>query len=118
MWGETEYTDEFGEWWQDITEAEQEAIVAAVEFLEEHGPGLGRPFVDGVKTSRHKNMKELIPRGKSIRILFAFDPMRNAILFISGDKRDRWRDWYRETVPRADDLYDEHLKQLRAEGSI
>jgi hypothetical protein len=50
---------------------EQAAIDVAVEVLQERGPGLGRPFVDTVKGSRHANMKELRPRGGFIRILFA-----------------------------------------------
>lgn len=61
--GKSEYTDEFEDWWTVLDEEEQEAIVAAVEFLEERGPALGRPFVDHVKSSRHANMKELIPMG-------------------------------------------------------
>jgi hypothetical protein len=113
-----EYTDEFEVWWNDLSEDEQESIVAAVEFLEERGPALGRPFVDTIKSSRQHNMKELIPPGGHIRVLFAFDPRRRAILLIGGDKRDRWIDWYEEMVPVADQLYDMHLEQLRQEGWI
>jgi hypothetical protein len=115
---EVEYTDEFEVWWNDLSEDEQESIAAAVEFLEERGPTLGRPFVDSIKSSRHHNMKELIPPGGHIRVLFAFDPRRRAILLIGGDKRDRWIDWYEEMVPVADELYDKHLEQLRQEGWI
>ncbi|MFN8232680.1 MAG: type II toxin-antitoxin system RelE/ParE family toxin [Actinomycetota bacterium] len=89
--------------------------MAAVEFLEERGPALGRPFVDTIKSSRHANMKELIPMASNIRVLFAFDPRRTAILLIGGDKSDRWDEWYREMVPMADDLYDEHLRALEEE---
>lgn len=117
MW-EVEFTDEFEDWWDDLSEEEQDAITAAVEFLEERGPGLGRPFVDNVKISRHKHMKELMPRGGSIRILFAFDPRRTAILLIGGDKTDRWREWYEEMVPVADELYDGYIRELQEEGEI
>jgi hypothetical protein len=61
-------------------------------------------------------MKELRPPTGHLRILFAFDPRRAAILLIEGDKRHRWSDWYRITVPIADQLYDEHLATLQAEG--
>jgi hypothetical protein len=118
MTWDVEYTDQFEEWWGDLTTEEQEAIVAAEEFLEEHGPALGLPFVDTVKMSRHSNMKELRPMGGNIRILFAFDPRRTAILLIGGDKTGRWEAWYAEHVPLADDLYDEHLRELRDEGAI
>ena len=53
-----------------------------------------------------------------IGVLFAFDPRRMAILLIGGDKTDRWRDFYEEMIPVSDDLYDEHLGELREEGEI
>lgn len=88
----------------------------ALEILQEHDPALGRPLVDSISASRHRNMKELRPgsSGKSeIRILFAFDPIRQAILLVAGDKSRQWQRWYRKNIPIADDLYDRHLKQLR-----
>jgi hypothetical protein len=63
-------------------------------------------------------MKELRPLGSNIRILFAFDPRRMAILLIGGDKSGLWNQWYAEMVPIADDLYDEHLDTIRKEGLI
>lgn len=68
--------------------------------------------------SRHPNMKELRPLGSNIRVLFAFDPRRAAILLIGGDKTDRWREWYEEMIPVADRLYEVHLEELRQEGDI
>ncbi len=112
---EVEYTDEFGKWWLELSEEEQESITAAVEILEQRGPAVRRPLVDTIKQSRHANMKELIvPRG-NIRILFAFGPRRMAILLIGGDKTDEWDKWYDRMVPVADDLYDEHLAALERE---
>lgn len=76
---------------------------------------LGRSLVDTVKSSRFKNMKELHPgsSGQSnIRILFAFDPARRAILSVAGDKRGQWETWYQENIPVADYLYEAHLEQL------
>jgi hypothetical protein len=118
MTWEVEYTDEFGQWFAGIDEDAQDAIIAVVEILGERGPGLGRPLVDTIKGSRHANMKELRPHGGNIRILFAFDPRRMAILLIGGDKTNRWRSWYREMVPVADRLYDEHLQALKEEGLL
>jgi len=74
--------------------------------------------VDSITTSRHPNMKELRPAAGTIRILFAFDPRRHAILLIGGDKRRRWTAWYEEMVPTADSLYEEHLEQLKREGEL
>ena len=66
-------------------------VIAAIELLQEHGPQLGRPIVDTVIASRHKNMKELRPgsSGRSeLRVLFAFAPERQAILLLAGDKAE------------------------------
>jgi len=89
-------------------------IAAKVELLEEHGPTLPRPHADVITTSRHANMKEL--RGKvqerHLRILYAFDPRRTALLLIGGDKTGDPK-WYEKFVPVADDLFDRHLSELR-----
>ena len=37
-----EYTDEFGAWWDTLTEAEQITVAAHVQKLESRGPNL--PF--------------------------------------------------------------------------
>jgi hypothetical protein len=116
-WG-VEYTDEFERWWLDLTEDEQDGIIAAVAHLERLGPGLGRPLADTIRASRHPNMKELRPPVGSIRILFAFDPRRMAILLIGGNKTHRWTAWYDEMIPIADRLYDEHLEELCREGLL
>lgn len=115
---EVEYTDEFGAWFDQGDDATQDAIVSAVDVLVAVGPGLGRPLVDGVKRSRHANMKELRPLRGNVRVLFAFDPRRMAILLIGGDKTNRWHAWYDEMIPVADQLYDEHLQTLREEGVL
>ena len=118
-----EYTDQFGVWFESLSEREQELVATRVEELMVHGPHLGRPAVDQVTTSRHANMKEL-RAGRALRVLFAFDPRRNAILLIGGDKSPgdpdspNWNAWYRRYVPIADDLYDDHLRELRSEGLI
>jgi hypothetical protein len=51
-----------------------------------------------------------------LRVLFAFNPQRTAILLIGGNKEHRWRQWYEEYIPIADALYDEHLAELEREG--
>jgi hypothetical protein len=63
-------------------------------------------------------MKELRPLEAHIRILFAFNPIRTAILLIGGDKAGEWNESYRRMVPKADDLYDQHIEQLKQEGKI
>lgn len=113
---EVEYTDEFGGWWNGLTEAEQVSVDASVRLLETRGPQLGYPHSSGIADSRHPRMRELRiqHRGRPFRVLYAFDPRRTAILLIGGDKTGDER-WYDRHVPLADRLYDEHLAALRKE---
>ncbi|WP_425953350.1 type II toxin-antitoxin system RelE/ParE family toxin [Xylanimonas sp. McL0601] len=106
------------DWLVGQDQGTREQLVAAIELLEERGPHLGRPVVDTITASRHKNMKELRPgsAGRSeVRIRFAFDPRRSAILLLAGDKSRNWQGWYKKNIPIADDLFDEHLKKLKGE---
>ncbi|MEQ1736401.1 MAG: type II toxin-antitoxin system RelE/ParE family toxin [Rhodoglobus sp.] len=48
-------------WLVDLDQGSYELVMAAVEVLGDRGPQLGRPLVDTVAGSRHKNMKELRP---------------------------------------------------------
>lgn len=116
---EVEYTDELGAWWENLDEAEQEAVAASVRLLEQFGPQLPFPHSSGIEGSKHAHMRELRIQyqGRPYRVLYAFDPRRAAILLLGGDKTGQDR-WYVENVPRADRLYDEHLKALRKEGLL
>lgn len=116
---EVEYTDELGEWWAGLTQAEQESIDASVRLLEEKGPNLGFPHTSGIKQSKHAHMRELRVQheGRPYRVLYAFDPRRCAILLLGGDKTGDDR-WYEVHVPLADRLYDTHIEILRKEGQI
>jgi hypothetical protein len=111
-----EFTGEFGAFWESLSEEEQEEVSAKVELLEEHGPTLPRPHADVIVNSRHSNMKELRCKvnGKQIRILYAFDPVRTAVLLIGGDKTSDPK-WYNKAVPLAEDLFDRHLAELEKE---
>ncbi len=103
-------------WLKDLDESSYVQVVAALELLAERGPQLGRPLVDTVNGSRHKNMKELRPgsSGRSeLRVLFAFDFARKAILLVAGDKAAQWKKWYDVNIPIADERFDEHLRQLK-----
>jgi hypothetical protein len=114
---DVEYTDEFGNWWERLTEAEQESVAATVGLLEIEGPHLPFPYCSGVEGSRHGHMRELRIQhaGRPYRVLYAFDPRRCAVLLIGGDKTGNDR-WYEQFVPTADRLYDEHLDSLRKKG--
>lgn len=110
---EIELTDEAQVWIESLSDSEFAAMAAAIDRLELHGPSLGRPTVDTISGSRHHNMKELRSHGGNLRMLFAFDPRRTAIVLLGGDKTGDWKGWYDRNIPRADALYDEHLADLR-----
>ena len=104
-------TDEYAAWFtalikQDLDSATQ--VAQAVAALREEGPTLGRPLVDRLKATKIHHLKELRPgsKGRSeIRIIFAFDPTRSALLLLGGDKAGNWARWYRDNIPLAERLY-------------
>ncbi|HEY1972526.1 MAG TPA: type II toxin-antitoxin system RelE/ParE family toxin [Pseudonocardia sp.] len=123
MW-EVYLTDEVNEWLDGLLDDDPDShrqVVYAIEALAEGGPNLGRPLVDRIKGSSVHNLKELRPGSKGateIRVLFAFDPWRSSILLVAGDKAGRWREWYREAIPRAEQLYEIYLKERAAEEGM
>ena len=113
MW-EVNGTDRFDAWFDELTEAEREDVIAVVDLLKARGPHLGMPYSSGIVTSRHSHMRELRIQhaGRPYRVLYAFDPRRSALLLLGGDKTGDNR-WYEVNVPIADRLYDEHLQVLQ-----
>lgn len=107
------------DWLKATDDNTYDQVIAAIRVLATVGPGLGRPLVDTIVGSRHNNMKELRPgsSGRSeVRILFAFDPQRRAIMVLAGDKQGRWDKWYRKNIPVADERYSDHLAKLKKKG--
>jgi len=114
---QVEYTNEFGAWWDTLTEDERIRITASVGLLESRGPNLPFPHSSGISGSRHGQMRELRVQagGRPVRVFYAFDPRRIAILLIGGDKTGQ-DDFYTRLIPIADRLYDEHLAEIAAEA--
>ena len=110
---EVEYTDEFGEWWHGLNDKEQRAVAVVVGLLETKGPNLLFPYSSAIHASRHGHMRELRcqSEGRALRVLYAFDPRRVAVLLLGGDKTGKDR-WYETFVKLADKLYDEHLREI------
>lgn len=100
---EVEYTDEFGAWWEELSESEQISIASVVGLLEKLGPALRFPYSSGIIGSKHSHLRELRIQheGSPYRILYAFDPKRTALLLLGGDKTGNDR-WYESTIPKAD----------------
>jgi hypothetical protein len=117
MW-QVATTETFDEWFAGLAASAQVEIIAKVELLKLMGPQLGRPHVDTLKGSRHANMKEVratVAR-QVLRVAFAFDPNRTAILLVAGDKRGaNQRRFYQQLIDAADALCDRHLARLSSE---
>jgi hypothetical protein len=110
-----EFTDEFGAWFERLSESEQESVARTVKLPKAVGPGLGHPHAESLsKQLKHSNLKELrvAHRGDAYRIFSTFDPRHIAILLCGGRKPDQ--KWYKEMIPVADKLCEQHLKNLKA----
>ena len=103
-------TEPTQQWYEGLPERNRIEINKAIDAIREHGPGLRRPLVGTISRSRHPNMREARSVGGNLRVLFAFDPRRQAIMLVGGDKTNRWDAWYRKNIPKADRLYDQHLR--------
>lgn len=117
MW-DIEGIDAFKAWFLALSTPEAAAVIDVVDLLAQSGPALRRPLVGHIRGSRHANMRELVVTHGDLRILFAFDPRRTAILLLGGSKTDRWTEWYEKSVPLADDMFDAYLLELRKEGLL
>ncbi len=100
---------------REYLEAVQDNIVAKSLLIEEFGPLLGRPYVDTLKNSKHANMKELrldVEDGVW-HVAFAFDPKRNVIVLVAGNKAGRsQKQFYKNLIKKADARFDEHLQTI------
>jgi hypothetical protein len=91
----------------------QEAVVAAVRLLQQMGPHLKRPHCDTLKGSQHANMKELrFDADDGVwRVAFAFDPNRQAILLVGGDKSGTSsKKFYKALIRVADERFNDWLE--------
>lgn len=110
--------EEVAAWFEALAEDDwdsAEQVEDAIDMLATTGPTLGRPLVDRIKGADNHHLKELRPGssgGSEIRILFAFDPVRRAVLLVAGDKAGNWRQWYDVNIPIAEERYQAHLSDL------
>ena len=111
MW-EIIFHSEFEEWFFAEDLEVQDSIAMVLDILEQQGATLGRPYVDSINGSSFSNMKELRVQhdGKPYRILFAFDPQRQAVLLLGGNKGGDKR-WYQVNIPIADRRFAEYLEE-------
>jgi hypothetical protein len=110
------FHDDFEPEYESFAKAIQDELLATAKLLADFGPKLGRPQADTLKGSNYANMKELRFRAADgvWRVAFAFDPAREAILLVAGDKSGVSGDkFYKRLIEKADRRYARHLEQLK-----
>lgn len=102
-------TDHFEDWYGSLNEQDGDAVFRVVGLLERLGPSLGFPHSSAIVGSKYP-LRELRVQsgGRPLRILYAFDPKREALLLIGGDKTGKDR-FYEATIPQAERLWKEYL---------
>jgi hypothetical protein len=110
---EVVFTDEFGEWWNGLSESEQDSIDRVVRILVAYGAALRFPYSSRVESSAFAQMRELRVQhqGRPYRVLYGFDPRRQAVLLLGGDKTGQDR-WYEIYVPIADRIFNNYLNDM------
>jgi hypothetical protein len=112
-------TTEYAAWFAGLTETQQSSVDGRLMLLREKGPALSRPYADTLHGSTIPNLKELrVSSQGALRILFAFDPRRRAVLLLGGDKSigHKWNDWYPEAIRKAEEIFSELVRNMENEG--
>lgn len=115
MWN-IKQTEEFQEWFDSSDEKLQAEIIEHVGILGRMGPLLGRPYVDTIKGSSLTNLKELrFSCGeKVIRVFFVFDPDRNGVLLIGGNKASSGdKHFYKKMIDLSEKIYRKYLEHTK-----
>ena len=106
-------TDDFEDWFFDLGDDDAASVVRVVDLLEHRGVALGFPYSSDIKGTKKIRELRIKSRGKQLRVFYAFDPLRQAVLLLGGDKTgdDRFYDVF---VPRAEALLAEYLESLES----
>jgi hypothetical protein len=109
------FHSEFEPEFEELPEAVQDELLARLKVLEEFGPALGRPNVDTLDQSSFANMKELRFRLDGLwRFAFAFDPQRQAVVLVGGNKMGaNQARFYRDLIRTADARFAAHVASLK-----
>lgn len=108
------FCDEFISDFEAMDKGVQERMLGHLRLLQSSGPSLGRPHVDTLNGSRYPNMKELrfTERNAVWRVAFAFDPYRQAVILVAGDKAGIGQHkFYQRLINRADTRFANHLSR-------
>lgn len=103
-------TDEYEAWYAALDAAEQATVINVVTKLELMGYELSSPHSSALEGT-DLPLRELRPKqGRSpLRIIYAFDPARQAVLLIGGDKAGDSK-FYRRMIKQAEQIWQEYLR--------
>lgn len=105
------FSDEFDKWLQTCDENVQDELMALIGVLRVYGVKTQYPYSSKVfGAKRYKSMRELRTKidKRAYRVLYIFDPKRNAVLLLGGDKSGD-KQWYKKSITIAEKIYDEYL---------
>jgi hypothetical protein len=115
------FHSEFDAEYDALSQEVQNELLARLEVLKQFGPRLGRPTVDTLKASSFPNMKELRFNAEEgvWRFAFAFDPHRQAVILVGGDKAGKNQGkFYKALIEVADERFAAYVKTLEPERKI
>ena len=97
-------TEEFAEWLASLPQGDRNAVNRVLT--------LGEPHSSALRGSKYR-LRELRPRSGAspLRILYAFDPRREAWVLLGGNKA-REASFYLRAIARAEAIWESHLAQL------
>ena len=110
MGAEVLFLEEFRTWWDELTIGEQKSVALVVNMLSEKGVLLSFPYTSGITGSTKLRELRIQHGGDPYRVLYAFDPKRNAVLLLGGNKAGDDR-WYETNVPKAEKLFAQYLDE-------
>ena len=105
-------TGEFEAWFAGLETDEQDSVARVIDMLEARGIGLPFPYSSAIKGASFA-LRELRiqSQGRPLRVFYAFDPARQGVLLIGGDKTGDGRS-YERMVPLAERIWAEYLKEV------
>lgn len=107
-------TNEFAAWYRDLPEEQWEAVNFSVALLEERGVALQPPHSAGIPGAEH-GIRELRIQSYRfpIRIYYAFNPARQAVLILGGNKKGEHDEskWTLRMVRRAEVIFATYLSE-------
>ena len=99
------YTDDFEDWF------DQERVAVSVSLLARMGVSLPFPHSSAIAGSEYP-LRELRCQsgGKPLRIIYAFNPVRQSVLILGGDKTGDDR-FYDRIVDRAEKIWKQYVAE-------